>query len=183
MRVWTKQHGNVLKMLLEDGRYTAKKEFAAGDLGDQAYLMREAYDWLTKNGPMAKERPEDAEYPVWVSFAEKTTMLKDPDTVILELEVDPALLTFISIEKWSAILDYSYIAADEADRNRHRELLKAYGVSSDVKAYMSQFYPEIKREIRESWKRLFEAGIPENLDAYYGNVWELRKEWIVKVIR
>ena len=103
--------------------------------------------------------------------------------VILELEVDPALLTFISIEKWSAILDYSYIAADEADRNRHRELLKAYGVSSDVKAYMSQFYPEIKREIRESWKRLFEAGIPENLDAYYGNVWELRKEWIVKVIR
>ena len=61
--------------------------------------------------------------------------------------------------------------------------MKAYGVSSDVKAYMSQFYPEIKREIRESWKRLFEAGIPENLDAYYGNVWELRKEWIVKVIR
>ena len=111
MRVWTKQHENVLKMLLEDGRYTAKKEFAAGDLEDQAYLMREAYDWLTKNGPMAKERPEDAEYPVWVSFAEKTTMLKDPDTVILELEVDPALLTFISIEKWSAILDYSYIAA------------------------------------------------------------------------
>ena len=85
MRVWTKQHENVLKMLLEDGRYTAKKEFAAGDLEDQAYLMREAYDWLTKNGPMAKERPEDAEYPVWVSFAEKTTMLKDPDTVILEL--------------------------------------------------------------------------------------------------
>ena len=61
MRVWTKQHENVLKMLLEDGRYTAKKEFAAGDLEDQAYLMREAYDWLTKNGPMAKERPEDAD--------------------------------------------------------------------------------------------------------------------------
>ena len=40
MRVWTKQHENVLKMLLEDGRYTAKKEFAAGDLEDQAYLMR-----------------------------------------------------------------------------------------------------------------------------------------------
>ena len=36
MRVWTKQHENVLKMLLENGRYTAKKEFAAGDLGDQA---------------------------------------------------------------------------------------------------------------------------------------------------
>ena len=79
---------------------------------------------LQKTGPWPRSGRRDAEYPVWVSFAEKTTMLKDPDTVILELEVDPALLTFISIEKWSAILDYSYIAADEADRNRHRELLK-----------------------------------------------------------
>ena len=60
---------------------------------------------------------------------------------------------------------------------RHRELLNAYGVS-DVKAYMTQFYPEIKREIRESWRRLFVEGIPENLEAYYGNIWEVKKEWL-----
>jgi hypothetical protein len=40
----------------------------------------------------------------------------------------------------------SYIPADEHDAKRHRQLLEQYGVSN-AKAYMSQFYPQIKREI------------------------------------
>lgn len=182
VRVWTKQHENMLKELLDTGRYTAKKQYAAGDLTDQAYLMLEAYDWLVKNGPQSDKRPEDVAYPVWLSFSRRTAMLMEKNMVILELEVDPSRLTFINIEKWTSILNYSYIPANQADMNRHRELLNAYGVS-DVKAYMTQFYPEIKREIRESWIRLFVEGIPENLEAYYGNIWEVRKEWLVQVIR
>lgn len=182
MRVWTKQHENMLEELLDTGRYTAKKQYAAGDLTDQAYLMLEAYDWLVKNGPQSDKRPEDAAYPVWLSFSRRTAMLMEKNMVLLELEVDPSRLTFIDIEKWTSILNYSYIPANQADMRRHRELLNAYGVS-DVKAYMTQFYPEIKREIRESWGRLFVEGIPENLEAYYGNIWEVKKEWLVQVIR
>ena len=72
MRVWTKQHENMLEELLDTGRYTAKKQYAAGDLTDQAYLMLEAYDWLVKNGPQSDKRPEDAAYPVWLSFSRRT---------------------------------------------------------------------------------------------------------------
>lgn len=72
--------------------------------------------------------------------------------------------------------------ADKADEKRHKELLEAYGVS-DTQAYMSQFYPEIKREIRESWKRLFDDDIQIGSDGCYGNIWEVRREWVKNVIQ
>ena len=74
--------------------------------------------------------------------------------VILELEIEESLITRVNFTKWGMILNYSYIPADKADEKRHKELLEAYGVS-DTQAYMSQFYPEIKREIREEAGRGF----------------------------
>ena len=78
IRVWTKQHENVWKILQEKGRFIQQKRYVAGDLGDQAGIMREAYDWLAKNSPDVKNKPADVEYPVWVSFKKETTMLKEP---------------------------------------------------------------------------------------------------------
>lgn len=65
---------------------------------------------------------------------------------MLELTMDPTLITAVNAAKWGTMLNYSYIPADAQDAKRHRELLAQYGVS-DAKAYMSQFYPQIKREI------------------------------------
>ena len=41
---------------------------------------------------------------------------------------------------------------------------------------MSRFYPELKREIRESWKRLFDPSIILGNDMEYGTIWEIRRE-------
>lgn len=180
--VWTKQHKNVLKVLEENGRYTAKKEYIGMDLQEEAPLVLEAYDWLVKHAPGADKRPPDAEYPVWVSFMDKATMLKDGETVILKLNLDPALIAPVNIMKWGKILNYSYIPDGEQDADRHLKLLEAYGVS-DTKAYMSQFYPQIKREIIESWDRLFDDRILLGNDYKYGIIWEIRKEWIADVTR
>ena len=48
---------------------------------------------------------------------------------------------------------------------------------------MSQFYPQIKREIIDSWDRLFDDSIKVNSDQRYGLIWEIRKEWIVSVTK
>ena len=50
---------------------------------------------------------------------------------------------------------------------------------------MSQFYPRIKREIIDSWKRLFDFDndIQKNMSDYYGNIWEIKEECIKKVIK
>lgn len=182
IKVWTKQHENVLNELEARGRYTAKREYIVKDLGEHAGLVLEAYDWLVAHVPNASQKPSDSDYPVWVSLKNEATMLPSAGCVILELTLDPSLIAMVNIMKWGAILDYSYIPADKEDAARHRKLLEDYRVS-DTKAYMSQFYPDIKREIRESWDRLFDDSVdPGNRDCY-GNIWEIRKEWVTQVIR
>lgn len=181
--VWTKQNENIVKELEKTGRYTAKKEYVSKDLDEHAYLVLEVYDWLVRNTPNTAQRPHDAEYPIWISFTKETTMLPSAGTIILELEIDLSLITMININKWGTILNYSYIPADKQDAENHRRFLELYGVSSDTKAYMSQFYPQIKRNIIDSWNRLFDDSVILGNDENYGNIWEVRREWVMKIIR
>lgn len=182
IKVWTKQHENVLKELMSTGRYTAKRDYIRMDLREHANLVLEVYDWLVKNGPDAANRPADVEYPVWVSFVSEGTMMAEKGYQILELTIDPKIITPVNISKWGAILNYSYIPADEADARRHYELLDMYGID-DAKAYMTQFYPQIKREIVDSWKRLFDEKIRMGNDLKYGTIWEIKREWLTDVIQ
>ena len=46
IKVWTKQHENVLKELNENGRYIARREYIRSDLQEHAGLVLEVYDWL-----------------------------------------------------------------------------------------------------------------------------------------
>ena len=48
---------------------------------------------------------------------------------------------------------------------------------------MTQFYPEIKREIIQSWDRLFDDSIILGNTNYYGNIWEVKQEWVRRVFR
>ena len=178
--VWTKQHQSVWDTLKREGRYVARREFIRLDLQEHADLVLEVYDWLVANGPDRMNRPPDVEYPVWVSYARETTMLPSPGAVILELELEEAWITPVHIGKWGCILNYSYIPADPADARRHEQLLADYGVS-DAKAYMSQFYPQIKREIVDSWDRLFDDSIILGNKAKYGTIWEVKWEWVTSV--
>ncbi len=181
--VWTKQHENVLKELKNIGRYIAKKKYIILDLQEHADIVLEAYQWLVKNTPNSNEKPKDAEFPVWVSFSKDTTMLLSEKTIILELEIEESLITKINIIKWGMILNYEYLPENELDEKRHKKLLEDYRIS-DTQAYMSQFYPHIKREIIESWKRLFDnEDNKKNNSQYYGNIWEIKEQWIKKIIR
>ena len=182
IKVWTRQHRSVLETLEQEGIYRAKREFIRMDLQEHADLVLETYDWLVKHGPDAHNRPQGVEYPVWVSFRRDATMLPDENTVILELELEDAQITRVNIAKWGTILNYSYIPADEHDALRHKKLLRDYGVN-DAKAFMTQFYPDIKREILASWQRLFDDSVQLGNDLCYGTIWEVKKQWITAVYR
>lgn len=179
--VWTKQHRDVLEELEGTGRHVARREYIQRDLKEDAALVLEAYGWLARHSPDAVRRPPDVDYPTWVSFQSDAVMLPGPGFVILELNLERDLVTEVNIAKWGAILNYSYIPLDEADARRHRRLLAGFGVS-DTKAYMSQFYPEIKREIIGSWDRLFDDTIQLGNSSAYGTIWEVKREWIRKII-
>lgn len=182
IKVWTKQHESMLQQLRKQGRYTAQKDYVSLDLQEHAGLVLTAYEWLVQNSPDAARKPPDVQLPVWVSFESETAMLPSPGTVILELQVEEDSVTRVNIAKWGAILNYAYIPADGADARRHGQLLQDYGVS-DAKACMTQFYPQIKREIMDSWRRLFDESVSLGSDACYGLLWEIREEWITNVTR
>ena len=175
IRVWTKQHISVWETLQQAGVYhaTSSRIFRNED----SQLTRDAYCWLAANTPNAAEKPAGAEFPIWLAFSRAGTMLPTPDTVLLELEIDPALITYVNIAKWGTILNCSYIPTDAADKKRHSQLLKDWG-TSDEKACMTQFYPQIKREIQDSWVRLFDDSIQLGSPECYGNIWEVRLEWV-----
>lgn len=175
--VWTKQHISVARTLEQTGRYVAKREFIERDLQEHAGLVLEVYDWLAAHSPNAFARPSDAEYPIWVSPSREAVMLPGPDSVMLELSVEAELITKINIDKWGTMLNYSYIPSDREDAERHFGLLEDYGLS-DAKAYMSRFYPDIKREIVESWYRLFDDEVKLGGEGWYGNLWEIKQAWV-----
>ena len=97
IKVWTKQHENVLKELNENGRYIARREYIRSDLQEHAGLVLEVYDWLVRHSPDAARKPGDVEYPVWVSFTSEAVMLPSPGAVILELTLDPDRITSVNI--------------------------------------------------------------------------------------
>lgn len=180
--VWTKQHRSVLEQLEKTGRYIARREYIEIENQECAPLVLEVYDWLVQHSPNVGQKPKDVDYPVWVSFAQDTTYLLQEQTVTLKLCIDPALIASVHIAKWGTILNYSYIPLNEQDARRHQQLLESYRVS-DTQAYMSRFYPQIKREIIDSWDRLFDDSVHLNSDQRYGIIWEIKKEWVSAVLR
>lgn len=178
IRVWTKQHISVWETLRRTGIYHAREEGIFRN--EDAMLMRDAYRWLAANIPGASGKPEGAEFPIWLAFSRSGTMLPTPDTVLLELEVDAALVTRVNIAKWGTILNCSYISADTDDKKRHSQLLRDWG-TSDERACMTPFYPQIRREIQLSWHRLFDDSIQVGSPECYGTIWEVRKEWVRSV--
>ena len=175
IRVWTKQHQSVWDILQRGGVYHA----TGGRIfqNEDSQLMKDAYNWLAWHIPNAGQKPQGAAYPIWLSFSRAGTMLLTPDTLLLELEVPADLITYINIAKWGTILNCSYIPKDEADALRHRRLLADYN-TSDVKACMTPFFPQIQREIQSSWVRLFDPDIQVGSPECYGTIWEVRKEWV-----
>lgn len=180
--VYTKQRKEILQELDATGYHVTTKDHVAVEWKEDTKIVLEVYDWLVKHMPSRDQKPDHALYPVWVSLSREATMLLDDQSVILELAVDPLLITKINIFKWGKILNYSYIPENDADAGAHNEMLDLYGIS-DMKAYMTPFYPDIKREIVNSWKRLFDDSVTLGNEECYGLLWEIRKDWIVNIFK
>lgn len=179
--LWSKQHKNAYKELVQKGELTVSGRYIGKDLDEQGHLILPCYSWLALNHPQRYSKPSKAEFLIWLSYTQEGSMLAENDTLLLKLSIPKELVTPIHVAKWGTILNYSYIPLNEEDQKRHNLLLKDYGVS-DAKAFMSEFYPAIKREIIESWPRLFDPKISLDSQTYYGTIWYLKKEWLREVI-
>ena len=182
IRVWSKQNIAVLDQLDKNGRFIADEFYIRKELEDTADIMLNIYEWLSSHSPNASSRPDDVKYPVWVSLEREATMIPEEGYVVLELEIDADDIALLDTAKWTCITNYSYIPEYKEDRERHADYMKSLGIS-DARAVMTQFYPEAKNEIIASWDRLFDENVRLGSETVYGIIWEVREEWIEKIIK
>ncbi len=59
VKVWTKQHADILIDLEKNGRYIVKKEYIQQKMGDHAQLYLEVYNWYRKAAERVVPAPSD----------------------------------------------------------------------------------------------------------------------------
>lgn len=179
VKVWTKQHEDIIRDLDENGRYIVKKEYIKNKMEDHSSLYFDVYSWYKNKASSLVSVPDDVDYPIWVSVREEDKIPNSEGNVLLELEIDEDDLIVLDMDKWGYIVNYMYIPKDKEDLKYHEKTLKSFGID-DTEAYMSNFYPSIKSMIVKSWDRLFDDEVKLS-DIRVGTIWEIKKECIVKI--
>ncbi|MCH4890859.1 DUF3841 domain-containing protein [Acidaminobacter sp. JC074] len=184
MRVWTRQHKDVLKVIEEKGVYRVDPKHINMKMEEYADYYKSLYKWYSKRAEKLVTKPDDITYPVWVSIDEEMQLQIVDDTVIFEMEIDESEIVITDLEKWGYVVNYFYLPRDEKDLKKHYSELERYSIADESAIIMSglgNHYPLLKRKIQSSWERLFE---PYRLSTTrQGTIWEIKKEWITNIIR
>ena len=103
-----------------------------------------------------------------------------------QAEVPADCLVLFDADDWRKILCMQYIGEDEREERAFRDELSEMGIREE-QAVLTGFYPDIKRKIVESWGRLFandgrfKNGENTSRGGIQAGMWEIRREWIVKM--
>jgi len=180
--VWTRQDEKILEILEREGRHITKKEYIEEKMEDCSGVYLDVYSWYTEKAKSIVPKPPDVKYPIWVSLREDHMLQPVPGTVILELLVDRDSVITIDSEKWDRVVNYWYVPLSLKDEEDYDKKLKNYGIANNSKVYLSNFYPHLKKEVIKSWDRLFDNSYSLS-DLYFGTIWEVKREWVQKVIK
>lgn len=184
IKLWTRQHKNLLKELEESGVYRVKKEYILQKNDTISNYYFKLYDWYVKQAEKFVPRPEEALYPIWLSTSSDMRLQPAEDTIILELEVDRNLVVITDFDKWGYVVNYWYVPLNKEDEKRHNEELRKYGIGDESALYMSHkgnFYPLLRNKIINSWERIFEVSDDPSI-LTQATLWEIKKEWVVDII-
>ena len=124
------------------------------------------------------------QYPYW-AFTDLYNVDQTGDGHVLTLDVPIGEAILFDMFDWTKIMQMHYIGENESEESAFSEELKNMGMS-EFQIMTSNFYPEQKARIQESWKRLFghqqaiEAGDNSGVHSVQAGLWCIKDEWIVK---
>lgn len=185
VRLYTRQNDKTLYQLERDGRIINQRAYVEMHFGDIAPLFMESYDWFTKEAAKRVAKPDDVHAPIWCSISADNCLKPIPGTIVYVLEAPEENVMYFDDVKWDYVLNRIYLPKDEEDAAAYKQHLKDIGVANGFEFFQGRYkgkYPEEERKIRESWLRCFEI---DNWTIFNvcGNLWEIRKEWVKKVVR
>ena len=184
VRLYTKQNDKTLHQLKQKGRIINERIYVEMHFGDIAPLMLESYDWFTEEASRRLPKPPDVLAPIWCAIKAENCMIPTDGTLVYVLNVPEDQIIYFDNVKWDYVLNRIYLPKDAADASAYRQHLRDLGVANGFEFFEGRYqgqYPEENERIRESWQRCFE------IDDWTGynvcaNLWEIREEWVEKVI-
>ncbi|SDF60857.1 DUF3841 domain-containing protein [Sporomusa acidovorans] len=181
--LYTSQTDKVVHHLLEQGYHYVKTEYIVRKYAEVSAVFLQAYSWYTENAQRILPKPQQAESAVW-SFCDVSYLDRHPGCQILKLRVPIKNAVFFRMSDWNKVLNLRYIGESEEEEAKFAKKLARYGIRYAGDAYTTPFYPHLKKEIQDSWKKLFRYNqqVKENGSSLYpdmqAGLWYLDRQWI-----
>lgn len=182
--LYSSQSEVVVSTLERDGVCFSKQKYVVKKYEESAPIFVAAYSWFTMEAEKYLPKPEGSEYPYW-AFRDLYSIEPSTDSRILQLRIPADEAVFFDMYDWNKILCLQYIGETKADEARFRQMLADYGVRIESDVILTNFYPDLKHQVQDSWKRLFrhhekiKLGDTDGVGSVQAGLWQLKKEWIV----
>jgi len=182
--LYSSQSEAVVNFLGRDNICFSKREYVVKKYGESAPIFVAAYGWFALEAEKYLPKPEGAEYPYW-AFRDLHSVEPSTDSRILQLCIPTDEAVFFDMYDWNKILCLQYIGETKTDEARFRQMLADYGIRKESDVILTNFYPDLKRQVQVSWQRLFrhheriKAGDTAGVESVQAGLWRLKKEWIV----
>lgn len=173
---YTAQSQVVIDAIEKDGYARVKKEYIQKKYGNSAAIFLSAYDWFAKKFQAKNIAPENADYPFWL-FQNPNYIDLHPGHQLLKLSIPENACIMFDNAAWESVLSMNYVGDDPSDQIAFHKKLENMGLDCGYRAFETPFYPHIKREIVDSWDRIFNLNEKSIIRAA---IWEIRKEWLIK---
>lgn len=181
--LYSAQTKEVYNLLLQEGEIYSKEAYVKDKYQEISNVFQVAYGWFVKQLPKYVEKPEKAEYPYW-GFADRFSVEACGDCDLLDLTVPLDEVVLFDLYDWIKIMRLEFLGKTEAEEARFRQKIKDYGIRNTSEIMFRNFYPDLKREIEDSWQRLFrhnealKAGDTSGVGGVQAGMWRLKKDWM-----
>lgn len=182
--LYSEQTEKVINVIEQENSAFSKKKYVVSKYEESAPIFTVAYDWFVKEAIKYVDKPIEAEYPYW-AFKDIDSIEKGASN-ILKLEVPIEKVIFFNMYDWIKILNLKYLGENEKDELEFKKQIESYGIKLETDILLTNFYPDLKKQIIESWSRLFKHhfniknGSNDGVDRIQVALWQIKKEWIIK---
>jgi hypothetical protein len=175
VKLYTAQSGIVLDTIQEKEISYVKKEYIKAKYGeDISKIILIAYDWFAKEMEKKIDKPENAEYPVWLFKNKKYALTYGADN-LLNLNIPEKEVILFDNRKWERVLNLNYVGNSLEEEKEFDRKLRNYGMQTGYDVFKSPLHIKLKKEIKDSFSRIFDI---EDKSIVKGASWCLKKEWL-----
>lgn len=184
MMLYSPQAEAVVNAIERDGVCFSKRQYVVKKYEESAPIFVAAYSSFVMEAQKYVPKPEGAEYPYW-AFKDLHNVELHADTKLLTMNVPVEEIIFFDMFDWNKILRLQYMGETEEDEAEFKQMLDSRGIRKESDIILTSFYPDLKRKVQDSWKRLFrhhediKQGNIENVRSVQAGLWQIKKEWIV----